>query len=297
MLPLISYFILFLTTIAIPVFAMRMLAKELELVAPRQKNYRGIEVWHGLGVVWAIWILGAWIGGIIIGAIAGYQPSWLIMVNAALPLVMGACLFGMYDDWIGSSSDAKGFSGHFSKLLDFRISTGALKFMGIGLVTIFTAASITDPLDANITTVVEIVLKACVIALSANLINLLDLRPARALKSYTVGVLVACLMLIIFMGKIWTTYSYFALVFASLGPVFASWKYDAGELGIMGDAGANAMGAYMGFLFASALPISGLVLIFALLLALNVLSEFKSFSQIIEGSKILSFIDKLGRNA
>lgn len=297
LLSFISYFILFMTTIAIPVCVMRMLAKELSIHAPRQKNYRGKEVWHGLGVVWAIWILGAWIGSIIIGALVGYQPAWLIMVNAALPLVMGACLFGMFDDWMGADAKEKGFRGHLRALAELRISTGALKFFGIGLLTIFTAASITFPLEASIETVLTIFLKALVIALSANLINLLDLRPTRALKAYSVGVLIAGLMLITFLGKIWPAYSYFALVLFSLGPVFAIWKYDAGEQGMLGDAGANAMGAYLGFLLASALPLDGLLVTFAILAALNIASEFISFSKVIEKSKFLNFIDKLGRNA
>lgn len=287
--------IIAITTLIVPALVMELLAPELERRAPRQKNYRGKEVWHGLGIAWALWILGVWVGGIALGAVLGYSPSWVHVVTAALPLMMGACLFGLFDDWIGANSRDKGFSGHISALAELRLTTGFLKLIGIGLLSVVTAAGITAPLVPSFESVGMVLLRAAIIALSANLMNLFDLRPTRSLKVYSLGLIVLFVFILVssLMGRMQAADLF--LVLCSFAPVLTIWRFDAAERGILGDAGANTMGAYLGFLFAVYLPLPALLLVGILLLALNLLSERYSFTQIIEGSKVLRAIDQWGR--
>ena len=65
---------------------------------------------------------------------------------------------------------------------------------------------------------------------------------------------------------------------------------------MMGDTGANPLGEGLGFAFVQTLsqPL-GLVL-FAVLILLNAVSERVSFSKIIESNRVLSFLDRLGRS-
>jgi hypothetical protein len=80
-----------------------------------------------------------------------------------------------------------------------------------------------------------------------------------------------------------------------LGPVFAVWRADLGERGMLGDAGSNAMGAIVGYLFAESLSLPWLAALAVVLLGLNILSERVSFSSVIETVGPLRVIDRLGR--
>jgi hypothetical protein len=80
-----------------------------------------------------------------------------------------------------------------------------------------------------------------------------------------------------------------------LGPVLAVWRYDVGEIAMLGDAGANPMGAVAGMFVVAGLPRWGLFLYLGLVLALNLVSERHSFSSVIAGNRVLSWLDGLGR--
>jgi hypothetical protein len=86
-----------------------------------------------------------------------------------------------------------------------------------------------------------------------------------------------------------------ALLAFALGPVAAVWRYDLREEGMLGDAGANPMGAVAGLLIVAGLPLWALVVYFAVMLGLNVASERVSFSAVIERTGWLRRIDLLGR--
>ncbi len=79
------------------------------------------------------------------------------------------------------------------------------------------------------------------------------------------------------------------------GPVIAVWGHDLGERGMLGDAGANPMGAVAGMLIVIGLPLWGLVAYFALMLGLSLTSERVSFSRVIEQNATLRWLDGLGR--
>jgi UDP-N-acetylmuramyl pentapeptide phosphotransferase/UDP-N-acetylglucosamine-1-phosphate transferase len=221
----------------------------------------------------------------------------------------------MVDDVFGTSAD-KGFRGHLRALATGRLSTGGLKLLGIGFIAAVYGwrAAVQGAEEAGATSIaVRIgwwVAATLVIALSANLLNLTDLRPGRALKSYSVLAVAAGLAFALDvagryesyateLGFAWvstdTAVTAACMLIVLLGPVVAVWRYDLGERGMLGDAGSNAMGAVIGYLLAGSLDLPTLAAVAVVLLGLNALSERVSFSAVIEAVPPLRYLDGLGR--
>jgi len=277
--------------VLVPCLVMAMLVRSLSDSAPRVANYRGTEVYLGLGIVWFVWLASFWAGAHCIALLGFAQPVWVSYFVPLFPLIAGSCAFGLVDDWVGDDN-AKGFRGHLRAFSKGKMTTGGLKMLGIGFLSLFTAFSL---YWAGISSLPRIVSAACVIALMANFINLFDLRPGRAGKVYVV-VLAAAVLCIVFGGVIQLdAVTVASVVLAGLGPVAAVFRFDLREKGMLGDAGANSMGAFLGFLLATSLPLPALVILAVLLLALNILGERVSFSRLIEGNRVLNALDMLGR--
>lgn len=64
---------------------------------------------------------------------------------------------------------------------------------------------------------------------------------------------------------------------------------------MLGDSGANALGALLGVAAATTLPRRGKVTALAAIVGLTVASEYVSFTQVIERTKPLRWLDQLGR--
>jgi len=281
----------FIFCVAVPYIFMAMLTRSLERSAPHYPNYRGVSVYNGLGIVWFVWLLSIWAGAHFLRITIDIQPTWMSNLVPIFPLIAGSCIFGLFDDWVGDDN-AKGFKGHVGSLLKGIITTGGIKMIGIGLLALVTMTSLYWGTAEGL---VRIIAGTCVIALSANVINLFDLRPGRAGKVYVIS-LAICLLGVIFGGVAnlqWP--DIVALAMAGLGPLIAVWRFDIGEKGMLGDAGANSMGAFLGFILATTLPLWLLVAWAALQLAVNIIGEYVSFSKIIERNWILNKLDQLGR--
>ena len=281
----------FLCCVLVPFIVMFLLVRSLGATAPKVPNYRGALVYNGLGFVWFIWLIAFWIGAHLLAMFGLKQPDWISYLIPIFPLIAGSCAFGLLDDWVGDTN-AKGFRGHLSAFAKGKMTTGGLKMIGIGFLSLFTAISL---YWVGISSVPRIVFATCVIALMANFINLFDLRPGRAGKVYLVGLALAVVGIIF--GNIvhldWI--NIVAIVLAGLGPLVAVWRFDLGERGMLGDVGANSMGAFLGFLLATSLPLVALVVLTVVLFALNILSERMSFTGLIKRNRVLRAIDMLGR--
>lgn len=129
-----------------------------------------------------------------------------------------------------------------------------------------------------------IALDALLIALSANVVNLLDLRPSRALKGF--GVM--CAVAIAASPK----------SIDLLGPllalaVVAAPAEFAGRV-MLGDVGANVLGGAAGLGLAIALsPVARLMAV-ALLLAVHLVCERVSLTDVIAGNRVLAWLDRIG---
>ena len=301
--------------VAVPVLGMRMLIPSLRLAEKaRAVNFRGRRVFYGLGIVWLLWAGCAIIGGVAGASVEG--ASILPVLTLAGPLALVAFALGVVDDAYESRSD-RGFKGHLGAMAHGRLTTGGVKLVGIGLASLVVAGVLrgVSPWGnaggdgvAGIAIRIAITLVAgAAIALSSNLLNLVDLRPGRALKTYALLSPFA-LASVVFGLATATEFSSRAgtggrvldavvLGLFLLGPFLAVYRFDLGEEGMLGDAGANPMGAVIGMLIVSGLPPLVLVAWAFLLFALNLASERVSFSVVIAGNSVLSWFDGLGRAA
>lgn len=285
-----------LCAVVFPWLAMRMIVPALKR-APmgHVTNYRGRTVVAGLGLVWVAWTIGMLGAGRIMErfdrslAVARNVPYSALPAAMPFVLVLGVFALGFADDVFGSSAE-RGFRGHLGALRQGRLTTGGLKLLGVGLLAAVTVRP-TMVSGPRWKVLLEWLVEVLAIALTANLVNLLDLRPGRALKFYGFAATV-CAVSFAFWGQ-WV-FS-IELACALLGPVIAVWGFDLGERGMLGDAGANAMGALLGWVVAIVLPVRLLALYVVVVLALNLLSERISFSRAIEGNPVLSWIDGIGR--
>jgi UDP-N-acetylmuramyl pentapeptide phosphotransferase/UDP-N-acetylglucosamine-1-phosphate transferase len=184
---------------------------------------------------------------------------------------LGACLVGMYDDHHGDLDHAKGFRGHLAAARRGRLTGGVVKLVGIAAVGVLSGALLAPRRPR------DVLLAGAVIAGSANLLNLLDVRPGRALK---VGALAGAAL-----GQP-----------GIVGSCAALLPDDLQESSMLGDAGANALGAVLGVaLLCRVTSHVGRLAALAGLVTLTGASEVVSFSDVIERSPSLRRLDRMGR--
>jgi len=295
--------------VAIPWLGMRMLVPSLsESPSATSPNYCGRPVFYGLGIAWLIWAGSAIVGGVVASGTGTMQT--LAVLTLAGPLALVAFALGVVDDAYGTSS-TRGFKGHLKAMLGGRLTTGGLKLVGIGTACLVVSLVVgqvapwgadgSGPTFAR--RLVGVLVAGAAIALTSNLVNLMDLRPGRALKSYSVLAVLGAVVCPIGLRHLAgasgqpaiVVVEMLALAVFAVGPVVATWRYDLGERGMLGDAGANPMGAVAGLLIVAGLPLWALLGYFAVVLGLNLASERVSFSQVIESNRALRWLDTLGR--
>jgi len=211
-------------------------------------------------------------------------PGLAARARAALAAAgTGAAAFGGYDDLAGSGS-RRGFRGHLGALAHGEVTTGAVKLGGIGATGLVSAMLLGGgPADVAV--------NAGLVAGGANLLNLFDLRPGRALKvALASGTLLA-------VGARGGPSRAGALpaVAAPLGAAAALLPEDLGERAMLGDAGANALGALLGVAAAASLSRPVRLALLAAITGLTAASEVVSFTAVIERTPALRWLDMLGR--
>ena len=204
---------------------------------------------------------------------------------AALAAGVGAGAFGLYDDLVGGRPEhrAKGFHGHLAALRQGRVTSGMTKLLGIGAASLAASALLPRRPGSPGGSVVQTLLGAGVIAGAANLFNLLDLRPGRALK-------VAALV-----GTPLAAGPCGGVAAAAVGAALGALPADLAERTMLGDCGANALGAVLGTALAARTGPVGRTAALAMIAGLTAASERISFTQVIAGQPVLRWLDELGR--
>jgi hypothetical protein len=197
----------------------------------------------------------------------------------------GAAAFGSYDDLAGNGGK-RGFRGHLGALTEGELTTGAVKLAGIGATGLAAAMIAGRPAGSNPrplgSAAADVVINAGLIAGGANLLNLFDLRPGRAIK---VALLAGGLL----------APSAGGAAAAPLAAAAALLPEDLGERSMLGDGGANALGAMLGAAAATSLPRPARIAALGVIVGLTAASEVVSFSQVIDRTPVLRWADKLGR--
>jgi hypothetical protein len=178
-------------------------------------------------------------------------------VGLMVPAVAPVVAVGLVDDlWSGPE---RGFAAH----LRGGVTTGTVKLVAIPLWGLVRTRSVSG---------------AVLVGLAANLVNQLDTRPGRALKAFLLGS-----VLVGGAGKRAVTMA------VLLAP------YDLREMGMLGDSGANGLGALLGL--KSVGRLTGRVRWCAIgaLAALTAYGERRSLGKLIETAPLLREIDAFGR--
>lgn len=260
------------------------LPRLLELLEERgivQKNYRDKSVPIGAGV------------GIVIGAGAGIVL--LVVTNRTTAVfgllyltgVLGAALFGLFDDLVGNTR-VKGLRGHFSAILQGRLTSGGLKAAsGTGIALFLSGVGKSSPGSLlTLRWIAEWLVGAVLIALMTNFLNLADLRPGRAGKLFLI-LAVLTLLLVPWNRCIW--------LLPMMAAVLAYLPWDLRERLMMGDTGANVLGISLGAPLAWGARLGWQVVIVLGLVAVHVMAERISLSEAIESIPLLRRIDRWGR--
>ena len=243
-------------------------------------NFHGVTVSLRGGVAMA----GASVASAVVASALSDQP------RAALGGVvasLGGGVAGYIDDVDQGAHDggkvAKGLKGHLGALAHGQVTTGVIKIAGIGASALAASALVGSKATSVSGKVADLALNTVLIAGTANLANLLDLRPGRALKA---TVLVA------------TPLSYFSCAAAKTPASPASAQRllasglnaaaitalveDLQETTVLGDTGANDSCKLR---LGTTLGVVGLILA----------SEKVSFSKVIAANPALNWLDQLWR--
>ena len=249
----------------------------LGLVAP---NYRGeaIPTCTGLGLMCAagalVWVAAA-----------------LRLPQAALSPIQAACLavgafgaLGLADDLWGEGG-TRGFGGHLAALLmRGRLTTGLLKAVGGVIAGIGLGFVVTE-------SVWDGVVGGLLIAVCANLVNQLDTGPGRAIMCWSVLWVLAMVAAVASSVDLpmvgWATLPFAWAAACLAGP-------DGRGEAMLGDCGANILGALLGLTFACMVPLAAQVPLVALVLAVSLWADRNSLSDVIERHPTLRRLDRLG---
>ncbi len=215
---------------------------------------------------------------------------------------LGVLALGLIDDTLGADASERGgglgegrrasprgWRGHGAAVVRGELSTGALKAVGsLGLALLATSyVGLSNG---------RWLLATGVLVLSTNAFNLLDLRPGRATKAFVLlgaGLVIGAAVV---RGELSTGASRAA---GSLGlfaaPALVAGAYDLRERVMLGDTGANLLGALAGLWLVLTLSGTGQLIALALLALITLYGELRSISALIERVPVLRQLDAWGR--
>ncbi len=256
--------------------AVRAMLPRASLVAT---NYRGLPIPTAMGMTV---LAGTLAGTALVSLLIELAPRSSVLgqsAGSAVPLVALAVGFGLVGLWDDVASDQeRGFGGHIRALRRRRLTGGGMKMVAGASVAIVVVAPASDGIGWAL-------LHGGIVALLANIYNSLDLRPGRAGKFFILAALPLTLVS-----------EASAVLAAAIGSMMAFLPNDLRERAMLGDVGANALGALIGGAVVFAGPPAGVRLaLLAGAVLLTVLSERPGFSRLIAAVPPLRGLDRAGR--
>lgn len=245
-----------------------------------RKNYLGDDIPTGYGLVLLCTFTMVYVALsplYVLCPLCIGEPSHFWAIGAASLWIV---LWGWVDDTLGDHQ-TKGFRGHFATLkYKGVLTTGLLKAVGGGAAAFAVAAVTANGL-------IEWLLHGLLIGLATNWLNLLDLRPGRAVKFYLP---VSGILLLIAWPQPFV-FLFLPLIVLSA----ATLKTELAGHVMLGDSGANLLGMQLGILTALTWPPIALAVAVLLLVAGHVYAERHSLTELIERVSWLKRLDSWGR--
>jgi UDP-N-acetylmuramyl pentapeptide phosphotransferase/UDP-N-acetylglucosamine-1-phosphate transferase len=246
------------------------------LAAPvfERQNHRGAVVPTAGGVPLVL-------AAVVVLAFVWWRDDALAAAATTALVATGFGFLGLLDD-LGGAGESGGFRGHVAALGRGRLTTGMVKLVG-GAAVALVAVGTVEPHAS----VARVLADAALVALAANLGNLLDRAPGRVTKVTIVALLV--------LG--FTTGWPATLVGAAVvaGAAAGLLLPDLREQLMLGDVGANVLGAALGLGVVLACSPGVRTVVLVVVLALNAISELVSFSRVIDRVPPLRAVDRVGR--
>ena len=277
----------FVVALAIAAILAPAVLRMLEEGGHVRPNYRDRLLAHPFGVL----VLAAALFALIPLMLGQQLGSGDIFHVQTLPVALyavGVLALGLIDDTLApvapSDGDGaraeRGWRGHGAALLEGRLSTGVLKAVGsLGLALLsMSYMGLSNQ---------RWLLAVAVLVLATNVFNLLDLRPGRSTKAFVLlgaGLTVGAGEL----RPLWALGLFAA-------PALVAGGYDLRERAMLGDTGANLLGALAGLWLVMTLSGPGQLVALVLLAAITVYGELRSISALVERTPGLRELDSWGR--
>lgn len=254
-----------------------------------EANYKQARIPKATGIyLWFLTLLYIWLSRIWLelglplpfspfagtGAAAG---EWTYVYISSLTVVF---VLGWIDDSVGDKV-VKGFKGHLRKWqVERSVSTGLMKAGGTALTACWISIELGGGLLAGL-------LHFGLIVLTTNAVNLLDLRPGRAIKAF-----LAVTLLILAAGEPSVAAAW---LFPLLVGTLLLLPDDLGGRAMLGDTGANLLGFALGTAAAVSAPWWLQTGMLAVLIVIHWIAECGSITRVIESSRLLNWLDEWGR--
>jgi len=247
----------------------------------RRVSYRGIAMPGAAGILIVFAVLVVEAGRSGFGALGAGSVSGLTMERSlVLFAVFGFGALGFVDDLL-TESETSGFRGHLRAAAHGHLTTGFVKLAGGAGVAVVLVAT------PGFASGRRLVIDAVLIALAANLGNLFDRRPGRVIKA---GI-VAYMPLAVALGSGPVGMA----VAPAMGAIAGLLPDDLRERLMLGDTGANVIGAVLGLGVVLGCGEGARLVVLAVVAVLNVAAEIVSFTAVIEKVAVLRRFDEWGR--
>lgn len=266
---IITFLLIFIISIILSGIFIPLIENMLKELNCTRINYKGQNIPTGMGIA-AIPVI------VFVGTIM--YLSWkdiriiIVILSSAL-----MALAGLLDDLIGQK-EIKGFKGHIKELLHYHMTTGGLK----AIIGFFTALFV-SAIFSN--TYLDMFTNAFLIALFTNMLNLMDLRPGRALKIFSVFLVI---FIIFARENIW-------ILLPIIGFVITYFPRDIKAYSMLGDTGSNLLGALVGTYSVFSFDFNIKLVVLLILILFHIIAEKYSITKFIENNSVLKFFDELGR--
>jgi UDP-N-acetylmuramyl pentapeptide phosphotransferase/UDP-N-acetylglucosamine-1-phosphate transferase len=264
----------------------RMSAGLFASVVLQRPNYRSHYLPTGAGIVLALAVATVE-GGRAVAAAAGIGDTTGPGVARSVMLagLFGFAALGFVDDVLGGDAE-RGWRAHLKALAAGRFSAGGVKLFGGGVLALMLASAAGSTASGG-GGVLRLAADGALVALAANLGNAFDRAPGRTIKVS----LVAWAALALAAGGSAAGVALAPVMGAALGLL----PEDLGERLMLGDAGANALGAALGLGVLLTLGPGARLVVTGVLLVLNVAADLISFSRVIRSTPALNRLDQIGR--
>lgn len=262
-----------------------------------ETNYRGRLVPTAGGVLlWLLLLLWYLYEVWVVPSSWPNTDRWVLAVTMV-------CFAGLLDDLLGER-EVKGLRNHWKIWIgQRRITTGIVKagttLVAGMLILLSETAQLRSGTGTTVATDIRVLwflpFKLLLILLATNAVNLLDVRPGRALKGFFVS-----LLLLVWLASwkesgteaSWNVWR--LLVPLTIGTGMFAGADLRGKV-MLGDAGANVLGFALGVGFAMLTPVSVQAAVLTALAALHAITWRRSLSVIIERHALLRWLDQAGR--